>query len=294
VFDQNLYGADMRLGWATGKDWVFTGGGHYDWAAFPGRSLEDTLGESGEHEAQGQGSISLAAAKGIGTRDFLSFEVFYQDVTSNTASAEYEGPLAVLRARFVLPLRVAASPLVAFGHRDFDHAANQDSTGNREDDSWQFGLTLARQISSRVGVFLEGTYLNQISNVEDFTFDQARASVGVVLQLASNRPDVETIGWSRRSRLTPQVTPGGVLFQIRAPDARAVSVVGGWNGWDATQDSLTGPNGEGVWEALIPLSPGIWRYAFVVDGVWTAPPDPPRVEADGFGGLQGVLEVPGR
>ena len=61
-------------------------------------------------------------------------------------------------------------------------------------------------------------------------------------------------------------------------------MVGGFNGWDPTRNPLTGPDQDGVWETVIPLTAGVWRYAFVVDGEWVEPLDAPRYEDDGFGG----------
>jgi 1,4-alpha-glucan branching enzyme len=42
----------------------------------------------------------------------------------------------------------------------------------------------------------------------------------------------------------------GVWFSVWAPDARAVSVVGDFNDWDARRDPLR-PNGSGVWETFV-------------------------------------------
>ena len=80
-------------------------------------------------------------------------------------------------------------------------------------------------------------------------------------------------------------------FQLRAPGASAVSLVGGFNGWVPGVHQLNGPDPNGIWEAVVPIQPGIYRYAFVVDGEWKAPQDAPRYEDDGFGGENGVVEI---
>jgi 1,4-alpha-glucan branching enzyme len=85
----------------------------------------------------------------------------------------------------------------------------------------------------------------------------------------------------------------GVRFRLRDKEARSVALVGGFNGWDARADPLAGPDKNGVWEIVIPLKSGTWRYAFVVDGRWATPPEASRYEDDGFGGRHGVLEVSG-
>jgi len=43
-------------------------------------------------------------------------------------------------------------------------------------------------------------------------------------------------------------------------------VVGDFNAWEATP--LTDENQDGIWTASIPLQPGRYEYAFVIDGRW--------------------------
>jgi hypothetical protein len=59
---------------------------------------------------------------------------------------------------------------------------------------------------------------------------------------------------------------GAVLFLMPAPGAQSVTVVGNFNGWDATP--LSDKDGDGIWTASISLPPGRYEYAFVVDGRW--------------------------
>jgi hypothetical protein len=76
--------------------------------------------------------------------------------------------------------------------------------------------------------------------------------------------------------MTPQVslmplgsadTTQGVVFVWPAPpDAETVAVVGNFNGWEGTD--LSDPDGDGIWTANVPLAPGRYEYAFIVDGQW--------------------------
>jgi hypothetical protein len=69
--------------------------------------------------------------------------------------------------------------------------------------------------------------------------------------------------------LTPsRATAGGqeVLFVLPALDATDVSVVGNFNSWEPT--ALSDDNDDGIWMASIPLPPGRYEYAFVIDGRW--------------------------
>ena len=56
------------------------------------------------------------------------------------------------------------------------------------------------------------------------------------------------------------------LFVMPAPGAKSVAVVGDFNGWTPTP--LSDPNHDGIWTARIPLPPGRYEYAFIVDGHW--------------------------
>lgn len=81
-----------------------------------------------------------------------------------------------------------------------------------------------------------------------------------------------------------------IYFRLEAPAAEAVSVVGDFNDWDRAKHPLH-RNPSGVWECQLPLPPGRYTYAFVVDGA--VRPDPQcqqqvRTEA---GGIRCVIEV---
>ncbi len=65
-------------------------------------------------------------------------------------------------------------------------------------------------------------------------------------------------------RPIPQFTPN--LFVIAAPGARQVAVVGDFTAWQPLP--LSDPDGDGIWTAFIPLPPGRYEYAFLVDGKW--------------------------
>ena len=57
-----------------------------------------------------------------------------------------------------------------------------------------------------------------------------------------------------------------VLFVLPAMNAENVAVVGNFNAWEGTD--LSDPDGDGIWTASIPLSPGRYEYAFIIDGRW--------------------------
>lgn len=57
-----------------------------------------------------------------------------------------------------------------------------------------------------------------------------------------------------------------VHFTVQAPSARSVSVVGDFNNWNARDHELRRLPGATVWEVWVPVKPGRYRYAFIVDG----------------------------
>ena len=72
-----------------------------------------------------------------------------------------------------------------------------------------------------------------------------------------------------------QVT--GVSFSVWAPNARAVRVVGDFNGWDGSSSSMRSLGSTGVWEVFLPHIGKGARYKFEIcysDGSWHTKADP--------------------
>ncbi len=87
----------------------------------------------------------------------------------------------------------------------------------------------------------------------------------------------------------PAPAPVLVQFRLGSPDARQVSLVGDFSGWQPKHElHQLAP---GVWSVVIPLAPGVYDYAFVIDGrAWRLDPLAPRV-GDGFGGANSRVTV---
>jgi len=112
----------------------------------------------------------------------------------------------------------------------------------------------------------------------------AAAAVGTALLVS--RPGSE----APRSALRAATEVRFVYVDSRA---EAVVLVGDFNDWNAGVTPLR-RTGDGVWTALVPLSPGRYRYAFMVDGTrWTTDPTAPRAGGDDFGTPNSVVTVPG-
>jgi hypothetical protein len=84
-------------------------------------------------------------------------------------------------------------------------------------------------------------------------------------------------------------------FVVVAPQAATVSLVGDFNDWDAARTPMRPLRADGpVWSAVVPLAPGRYHYAFLVNGSrWLADPAAPPASDDGFGAPSSVVTVSG-
>jgi predicted carbohydrate-binding protein with CBM48 len=98
------------------------------------------------------------------------------------------------------------------------------------------------------------------------------------------------------ARLGP-ASPGTQDFQfvVVAPHAAGVALVGDFNDWDAARTPMRPLRADGtVWTAVVALSPGRYRYAFLVDGSqWLADPGAPPALDNEFGAPTSVITVAG-
>jgi alpha-amylase/alpha-mannosidase (GH57 family) len=71
--------------------------------------------------------------------------------------------------------------------------------------------------------------------------------------------------WVSPASGQPETANSGVRFILRQPEAKSVAVVGDFNGWSRSEDSLrAGP--DGLWSLTRVLRPGRYQYKFLVDG----------------------------
>lgn len=85
-----------------------------------------------------------------------------------------------------------------------------------------------------------------------------------------------------------------VQFVLVAPGASSVALVGDFNDWSTSATPMRAVAGNGVWVATVPLDPGRYRYAFVVDDTtWVRDPGAPPALEDDFGQPNSVVMVRG-
>jgi len=84
-------------------------------------------------------------------------------------------------------------------------------------------------------------------------------------------------------KLGAHVVDSGTSFAVWAPNAKAVSVIGDWNGWHAGRDRLAVRGDSGIWELAIPGIGHGARYKFAIvgpDGVTREKADPFAARAE--------------
>ncbi|MFY9302365.1 isoamylase early set domain-containing protein [Candidatus Sordicultor fermentans] len=78
-----------------------------------------------------------------------------------------------------------------------------------------------------------------------------------------------------------------VIFEVYAPRAKSVYLVGDFNDWDIRACPMEKENG--VWVITLDLPPGKYEYRYLIDGGWYNDPQKCRI-LTGWG-ENSVLEV---
>jgi 5'-AMP-activated protein kinase regulatory beta subunit len=81
-----------------------------------------------------------------------------------------------------------------------------------------------------------------------------------------------------------------ITFTFKAPDARAVLLVGDFTGWIDAPLSLK-KDKDGTWKKVVSLPPGSYQYRLMVDGEWRDDPNCPNRHPNQFGGTNCVCIV---
>ncbi len=99
-----------------------------------------------------------------------------------------------------------------------------------------------------------------------------------------------------RGAVTPDPGPVAIAqilveFSLEAPGATTVAVAGDFSGWES-DFVLEDADEDGIWTGRIPVTPGLHKYMFVIDGTdWVTDPRAQRYSDDGFGNRNALLAV---
>jgi len=91
--------------------------------------------------------------------------------------------------------------------------------------------------------------------------------------------------------LAPRRIGGGILFSYMDSEADSVVVEGDFNSWDGGRDALLDVDGRGLWQRVVSLRPGSYRYRFIVDERTAVDPNNSFTEYVEEKGLVSVVEV---
>jgi hypothetical protein len=126
------------------------------------------------------------------------------------------------------------------------------------------------------GVLLGGVWAGRMSAI------QAAPGSGLATSIAAQAPRTGSGDAAVQS----------VRFEVAAPGAAQVALVGDFNDWNPAATPLRATRRNGVWSVTVPIAPGRHEYAFVVDGErWIPDPHAPRAAAADFGSANSVVTV---
>jgi chromosome partitioning protein len=81
------------------------------------------------------------------------------------------------------------------------------------------------------------------------------------------------------------------LFNILAPNAKDIYLVGDFNHWKINDDSRLSRLEDGRWEKRVGLSSGRYKYKFIVDGEWMLDAQNSEREQNSFGTFDSVIKI---
>ncbi|WP_416638157.1 1,4-alpha-glucan branching protein GlgB [Pseudomonas sp. OHS18] len=153
------------------------------------------------------------------------------------------------------------------------HAVSGEVLGTLEQSSVPglFSIRIEQQVPYRYRI----TWSSGVQETEDpYAFGQLLGEMDLYLFAEGNHRE---LGKSLGAQFTTHEGVQGVRFSVWAPNARRVSVVGNFNGWDGRRHPMRLRQPSGVWELFIPrLAPGeVYKYEILGrDGLLPLKADP--------------------
>jgi len=99
------------------------------------------------------------------------------------------------------------------------------------------------------------------------------------------------IGLVKQTKPFPLPTMVEKQFFYHAPKANRVKIVGTFNNWKPSEESLMERKKDGTWSKRIYLAPGTYQYRFLIDDVWVEDQNNFYQVDNAFGGKNSVVEI---
>lgn len=79
-----------------------------------------------------------------------------------------------------------------------------------------------------------------------------------------------------------------ICFVLRHPGCARVQIAGDFNDWKPEPLEV---GKDGIWRSMLDLTPGAYRYKYIVDGEWINDPDNQQTVPNPYGGFDSILTV---
>jgi len=272
-------------------------GYRYRWQRYP--ELATTSGAAQRHHEH-------SALLGLGTRPATGLELDlrlqFSHNDSNDVSFDYERGRAQLLARWQPRPWVGLGGEYAVSVQYLPHGADDPlglsgrvRVGARTDVIHTVGALAAVRLARGLEAYVRYDGAFASSSVDTLSFRRHVVAGGLRGELVIGRRwRARAVGSGAPAALAPASQGAGarvVRFQLRAPHARQVAVVGDFNGWDAGRGAMQRDAG-GVWHAAYEVTQGNHAYSYVVDGAVVLPPGAAAYVPDGLGGQNALIQVP--
>jgi hypothetical protein len=226
--------------------------------------------------------------------------------TNPTAPAGDEPLLAALHARLDGEADADAA-------RALDSALARDAEAARTAAAFERMARLAAEARAEAPPFFTGRVMARVAEAEAAGHRPGVGApawlerlfgrrAGLVARLAPGLLVAALALWIGQFAVRPAVAPrdeapqvveenGAVphRFELAAPEAQRVCLVGDFNGWTICEVPLVRDESLGTWSVQVELPPGRHEYMFVVDDGWVTDPAAPLTSDDGFGRRNAVI-----
>jgi hypothetical protein len=159
--------------------------------------------------------------------------------------------------------------------------------------------TMAVILASPLTISKSQTWLTRPTNIRVTPLTMLASAAAVVLAVALGTATIVGRGSTGSAQAVAGAAPNSsaaesvqvVRFQLAAPNAHSVALVGDFNDWSKDAIILKPAETPGVWTASVPIKRGRHEYAFIVDGKSWVPDPYANTHTDEYNVKSSVLNV---